>query len=137
MKDLIQPEVRNEGEMRLWGAQVLKGHARSLLIYPKGNREPLTIHEERSDGVTLVFLVQSLEILSPEVPEEPDEKKGRLNPILTGASSKRSSVSRENEGGNIRPPPPPLNSSNPKLLTGSSAKTTIRVCRGLKRPRRT
>lgn len=107
MKDLIQPEVRNEGEMRLWGAQVLKGHARSLLIYPKGNREPLTIHEERSDGVTLVFLVQSLEILSPEVPEEPDEKKGRLNPILTGASSKRSSVSRENEGGNIRPPPPP------------------------------
>lgn len=48
MWDLIQPEVRNEGEMWLWRAQVLKGQftPQDFYIYPEGNGEPLTIHEE-------------------------------------------------------------------------------------------
>lgn len=53
MWDLIQPEVRNEGEMRLWRAQVLKHQftPQDFYVYPEGSdnsflRKPLTIHEE-------------------------------------------------------------------------------------------
>lgn len=51
-------------------------------IYHEGNGEPLTIHEERSDGVTLTFLVQSLGWVSPEVLEQPDEGEDEVKSSL-------------------------------------------------------
>lgn len=80
MWDLIQPEVRNEAVE----SPGLKGPfmPEDFYIYHEGNGEPLTIHEERSDGVTLTFLVQSLGWVSPEVLEQPDEGEDEVKSSL-------------------------------------------------------
>lgn len=90
MWDLIQPEVRIEEEMRLWRAQVLKGQfmPQDFYVYPEGNREPLTIHEELWGHSYLL----GTEFRKGEPRGGLNSQirgKGRLNPVLAGAPSKK------------------------------------------------
>lgn len=55
--------------IKLGRAQVLNSHGVKFIL--------LTTLEERSDGVTLAFLVQSLGRVSPEVAEQPEEGEGQ------------------------------------------------------------
>lgn len=60
-----------------------------LLSLPEGNGEPLTILEERTDGITLAFLVQNLGRVSPEVLEQPDEGNGEAESKILARLGKR------------------------------------------------